>query len=322
MLSAWLALVFLLLNLEVVGQEGARRTPSTPASSTAERIHLGDIVDVDVVGSLEFDWRGGLNNEGFLDGFDKASKPVFALCRTEAELAEAIRADYQRILRTPVVVVTIIDRSNRALSYVHGAVRQPHRFQLRRPATLSELIVLSGGITDRSSGEISIFRPPNVSCGDGSLTDAEPRVEAPKLIKIKIADMLMGSPEADPSVLSGDIINVIENFPVFVISGNNAPVRLNLTPGITLSRALESAIGPVVVRRAASVRIYRRKGANTMFEAEIRAVTTGAAEDIRLEPFDVIEVASKGAPRRRIVDTAEAGVLSEPLGRLPLRILD
>jgi len=32
-----------------------------------DRVHQGDIIDVDVVGSFEFDWRGGLNPEGFIE---------------------------------------------------------------------------------------------------------------------------------------------------------------------------------------------------------------------------------------------------------------
>ncbi len=56
------------------------RTQSIKAAGQ-DRIHFGDVIDVDVVGSFEFDWRGRVNPEGFLDGFDKVDRQIFVLCR-------------------------------------------------------------------------------------------------------------------------------------------------------------------------------------------------------------------------------------------------
>ncbi len=290
----------------------------------AERIHHGDIVDVDVVGNLEFDWRGGLTPEGYLDGLEKASKQIFALCRTESELAEAIKRDYQNILRSPTVVVTIVDRSNRALAFMHGAVRQPQRFQLRRPATLAELIVLSGGITDRSSGRIVIFRPPNVSCDANFGQPSEQEAgTAPNRISIGIGDLVAGSPEANPVILSGDIVLVEENHPIFVINDSSVRLRFNLTPNLTLSHALEAAIGPVATRKVDRVRVYRRKGDNRMLEFDLGKIVKHPDSDPKLEPYDVIEIFGKRSPPRRIQETDESRTpLSETLRTLPLRIVD
>ena len=55
----------------------------------SDLIHFGDLIDVDVVGSVEFDWRGTLNPEGFLNGPAFIEDPVFGLCRSE----EAVAAD-------------------------------------------------------------------------------------------------------------------------------------------------------------------------------------------------------------------------------------
>ena len=105
-------------------------------------IHFGDLIDVDVVGSFEFDWRGTLTPEGFLDGFDKIEAPVYALCRTEEQLASVITAEFVKTLRDPKVAVRILDRSNRAVAYLDGAVKIPQRFQIRRPVRLNELLVI------------------------------------------------------------------------------------------------------------------------------------------------------------------------------------
>ena len=50
-------------------------------------IHPGDLIDIDVIGSVEYDWRGTLNPEGFLDGVDYTENPIFARCRSEEEIA-------------------------------------------------------------------------------------------------------------------------------------------------------------------------------------------------------------------------------------------
>ncbi|HMQ02711.1 MAG TPA: hypothetical protein PKD26_02185 [Pyrinomonadaceae bacterium] len=312
-----------ILAVGTPGQGGQTRSAPPLAASSAERIHLGDIVDVDVEGSFEFDWRGGLTPEGYLDGLDKASERIYALCRTEAEVGESIKLNYQRILRSPIVRVTIIDKSNRALAYLHGAVRQSHRYQLRRPATLLEMIVMSGGITDRANGEIVIFRPPNARCTDN---EGSPRVEAeddlPQRFSVKIADILAGVPGSNPMILSGDIVNVLENYPVFVMSGSNVALRMNLTPDLTLTRAIEATVGPVAVRKASNVRIYRRKDGGAIIEADVRRISKGAESDPALQPFDVIQLDTKGIPQRRVIDRLETDASLEPLGRLPLRIVD
>jgi hypothetical protein len=60
----------------------------------ANLIHLGDLINVDFVGNLEFDWRGTLSPEGFLSGIDFIENPIFALCRSEEAVAQDIEKAY------------------------------------------------------------------------------------------------------------------------------------------------------------------------------------------------------------------------------------
>src|SRR5687767_3145839 len=75
-------------------------TPETNTQSENELnlIHLGDLIDVDVLGSFEYDWRGTLNNEGFLAGLENLESQVFALCRSEEQLASEIAKAYGKFL--------------------------------------------------------------------------------------------------------------------------------------------------------------------------------------------------------------------------------
>ncbi len=283
-----------------------------------DRIHLGDVIDIDFVGSFEFDWRGGLTSDGYLDGLQRARKPVFALCRTEPEVAAAVEQEYGYFLRDPKVQVRIVDRSNRALAYINGAIKVPQRFQLRRPVTLIELIVLSGGITDRSAGKIVIFRPPNVSCGS-----FDPAKAGPTRVEISIADLLRGKPEADQAVLTGDIVNVVEAPPVFVMGDVAVPRRMNLTPNLTLSRAIASAGGIVNSFSGQRARIHRRGGEGKALEFDLRRIQNKKDKDPPLEPYDVIDVEQKGVDAKRVVPTAEPRPTgNDDLARLPLRIID
>lgn len=287
-----------------------------------DRIHFGDLVDIDVVGSLDFDWRGGLTPEGFLDGPPRVANPIFALCRTEQEVAALVRSEYSKILRTPEIVVRIVDRSNRSLAYVNGAVENPQRFQLRRQIKLAEIIVLAGGITDGASGEIAIFRPASANCTEPSAGNSE-AAATPKRFSVKIADVLKGVPGSDPTVLAGDIVTVVQAPPVFVAIGGVIRARLDLTPELTLSRAAAAAgVGPKGSKDQ-KVRIFRRSAGNMPLEFDLARIWAGSDPDQKLEGFDVIEVAAKNQPAGRFVpfpeqDRSEISSLS----RLPLRIVD
>ncbi len=55
-----------------------------------------------------------------MDGLDGFNQPVYALCRSEDEIAAGVAMAYSKILRDPKVIVKIIDRSNRAVVRLGG----------------------------------------------------------------------------------------------------------------------------------------------------------------------------------------------------------
>ena len=293
----------------------------------AELVHFGDLIEVDVVGSYEYDWRGTLTPEGFLDGLDYLDEQVFALCRSEREISSEIEKHYGKILRDPKVSVRILDRSNRAVAFVSGAVRSPQRFQIKRPVHLNELLVLTGGITDRSSGDISIFRPPKLSCTDPKKNTGDEFVKASQpggaeTINIRIAEILRGEPSANPQILSGDIVTVSEALPVFMIGGVNSPQQIPLRNQITLSRAIATA-GGLAKEGSSNITIFRREGRETkIITADLEKIAAGADDPV-LKPFDIVDVPLKGKPARArppVLDSRQTSSLS--LVGLPLRVID
>ncbi len=306
--------------------------------SEEELIHSGDLVDVDVIGSTEYDWRGTLTPEGFLSGINFTGNPIYALCQAEESIAAKIAVSYGKILREPRVVVKILDRSNRPVSVLYGAVKKNQRFQIKRPVWLNELIIVSGGFTDKVSGEIQILRPPNINCEketskpiespDGSVEKTEKvsqtdKTDETQYINIKITDLLSGKKEANPQILSGDVITVLEAKPIYVIGGVGTPKQIPLRTKITLSRAIDSAGGLSKGADAKKITIFRKSGETKIIEADLDKIKANQAEDIVLQAFDIVEVTQTGREKRKFPPIINVSDLNgKTAGNLPLRIVD
>lgn len=311
--------------------------PSPDNPTEMSLVHFGDLIDVDVIGSFEFDWRGTLTPEGYLSGFDKIPEPVYGLCRSEVELAEVIAKVYGKFLRDPRIVVKVLDRSNRPVSVLEGAVKTPQRFQIKRPVFLNELLIVAGGLNDRASGEIRIFRPQGLNCvsekesgpddsaaGEGreKFINAS-RGNGPKTLNIRISDLLRGDKQANPQILSGDIITVVEAPPIYVIGGVNTPKLLSSRSQFTLTRAIASA-GGLAKEGLEKVIIFRRRGrASQIIDADLKRIKAGLEPDPVLEAFDIVDVSQKGREKRKAAPIVDSPGSDEGKNAiLPLRIVD
>jgi len=291
-------------------------TATTPAS---DLIHYGDLIDVDFVGSVEYDWRGSLNPEGFLDGLELASDPIYALCRSEDAVAAEIAKQYSRLLRDPKVVVKVLDRSGRAVTLLLGAVKNQQRFSIKREAHLSELLALSGGITDTASGEVTIFRPTSLNCQQTSDTGAT----ASPMIHLTLAKILSGDADANPLVLSGDIITVVEASPVYVIGGVNNPRQLSSKERLTLSHAIDAAGGLAKEADESDIIIYRRENKSTRsVSVDLRKIRAKAQDDPVLKPYDIVDVGQKGRAKPKFPPAIDPAIERRNLYKLPIRPIE
>jgi protein involved in polysaccharide export with SLBB domain len=274
------------------------------------------LIEVDELGGFDYDWRGSLNPEGFLDGFTRIVEPVFALCKSPTELAEAIRKAYAKTLRDPRVNVRILDRSQRPVAILDGAVRQPMRLQIRRAVRLSEIAVISGGFTDRASGVVSVLSPANMSCDSTASTTAT-------VTKVKISDILSGDESANIRIRSGDIVTVESVESVFVIGGVNRPGKIDWREGATLSRVMAAAGGVSNRGVAGNVSIFRTDASGSVvIDADLDKVVSGSAKDIEIRPLDIIDVPLRGQPRRTSPPVADSGEVQVKQQVLPLRVIN
>lgn len=321
------AFIFLLAAYPIFGQ---LPVPIKAITADDELIHYGDVIDLDVVGGFEYDWRGTISPEGFLDGLDGYSDPIYGLCRAEKDIAAEAERILGRTLRDPKVIVRIIDRSNRAVVRLEGAVRTPSRFRIQRKVLLSELLVMAGGLTDGVSGEVTIYRPKNLSCSATIVPASSSSERLPAkdngspLTTIKITDLLSGKESGNPQILSGDIITVPKALPIYVIGAVNSPRPVFTREKMTVSRIVAIAGGLAKDANGAKVSIFRREGLNVKtVEANLDKIKSGEENDEILLPFDIVEVAAKGGGKRKYPPAAANDEnRNRTKGELPLRIVD
>jgi protein involved in polysaccharide export with SLBB domain len=263
------------------------------------------------------DWRGSLTPDGMLDGVQTFGDPIFALCRTETEVAGEIVKAYSKTLREPKIALRIIDRSGRAVARLDGAVKTPMRFRLLRPARLRELIVAAGGLTDDTSGEIKIYRPAMLGCASGGKDNAL------QTINITVSDLLAGQASADPYILSGDMITIGKAVPIYIIGAVNNPRPIYSRAGMTLTRAIATAGGLAKNAVEQKVTIFRRQNeATKTIEADLEKIRSGQAEDVELRAFDIIEVAFRGGATRKYPPELISGDKRNGRQEPPLKIID
>ena len=315
--------VFLLLTLSIFGGVSLHGQitfgdPDDRFINDIDRIHQGDLIEVDVVGSFEFDWRGTLNPEGFIDGIERLPEPVYARCRSTTQIANSIAQGFRKVLRDPVVEVRIIDRNNRPLSYIDGAVKTPLRLRIKRDLFLNELIVHAGGFTDVIGDEISVFRPVGASC-EGVRDGTLPNGPVTQVVKVK--ELLAGVGGTNVKILPGDVVTVIESLPIYVMGGVRNPQKISARAGITLTRAIDTAGGIAKKGQADSITVYRRRGTEPqVIEIDLEKVRSGEVEDPTLEANDIVEVRLRGEEKRKFAPVIEDRGADRK--QIPLRIIE
>lgn len=314
-------------------------TEITEKVNEADLVHFGDLIDVDIVGSVDYDWRGTLNPEGFLNGVNFVENQVNGLCLTETEIAREVAESYKKILRDPVVIVKILDRSNRPLTVLNGAVKTPQRFQIKRPVMLNELIVSSGGLTDKVSGEIQIFRPRYLNClskinkeaASNILIDSKSEkfidvshTSESEFIKVQISNLLNGKKEANPQIYSGDIIMVSEAELIYIVGGVVNPTNILARSQISLTRAIDSAGGLSKDADEQNVVIYRKeKEKSEIINIDLKKIESKQTEDILLKPLDIVEVGQKGRDKSKFAPQLKSANQNKTSsGSLPIKVID
>lgn len=310
------------------GSADAPQTTNAPGDSGIDtqgiRNYLlgpGDTLDVRVFGQSDLNAIVEVDSDGNISSLPFLDKPIFAKCRTDKEIQKDIIKAYSKYIKNPQVSVRVSERKSRQPATVFGAVRQPTRVQMQRKVRLNELMVVSGGFTDRASGTIQIFHTEPLMCpqpGEEALAAPIDGSKAPFEI-IKIAELRSGKSQANPVVRPGDIVLVTEAEPVYITGSVVAPQGIFLRDQLTLSRAIAMVGGMRKEAKASDIRIYRQKPGATdqeLIHVDYAAIKKNQKPDFFLQPFDIIEVpeASMFSPGR--IGQTLVGAVSGSLGTM------
>jgi len=296
------------VSVQTQEQESA---PSVPSQGSSERASVdsqgirnyllgpGDVIDVRVFGQPDLSAMVEVDSDGNLTSLPFLEKPIPAKCRTEKALQKDIAEAYAKYIKNPQVSVRISERKSRQPATVFGAVRQPTRVQMQRKIRLNELVVVSGGFTERASGTIQILHTEPLMCPQpGEEAEAAP-IDGNKIPFqiVKLSELKAGKSEANPIIRPGDYIMVTEAEPVYMTGSVVSPQGIYLRDQLTLSRALAMVGGVRKEAKSNEVRIYRQKpGAQNqeVIKVDYAAIKKNQKPDFFLEAFDVVEVSEAG----------------------------
>ncbi|MGI8849976.1 MAG: polysaccharide biosynthesis/export family protein, partial [Pyrinomonadaceae bacterium] len=191
-------------------------------TSDAQRGYLvgpGDIITGKVLNEPRFDFVATIDEDGKFQVpfFDKS---VFAKCRTEKELRADVTQLLAKYLKTPQVSVSITERKSRPPASIYGEVKNPQTFDLRRKATLIELLSFAGGVTEDAGGMVQVFRTQPLMCSedgeeDPLATNSKDLTDIPSRI-YSLSNIRQGREEANPVIYPGDVIVVQKAAPIYI----------------------------------------------------------------------------------------------------------
>jgi polysaccharide export outer membrane protein len=259
----------------------------------------GDVLDVRVFGQPELSSTVQVDSDGNLSSLPFLETPIKAKCRTDKEVQKDIAAAYAKFINNPQVSVRISERNSRQPATVFGAVRQATRVEMKRKVRLNELMAVSGGFTERAAGTIQILHTEPLMCPEpGEEAEAAP-IDGTKipLVVVKIQDLRLGKPEANPVIRPGDYVLVTEAEPVYITGAVLSPSGIYLRDQLTLSRALAMVGGARKEAKLSDVRVYRQVPGSTnqeVIHVDVAAIKKNQKPDFLLQPYDVIEVGEAG----------------------------
>lgn len=309
------------LRVNQTGSSALDESAKPKNSDERYRIGPGDLLDVRIFNKPQFSRDSvRVDNRGMIR-MPLIEGDLRAACRTEGELAREIASNYLKYLRNPQVEVFVKEYQSQLVS-VLGAVKSPGRFQLQRRVRLLELITLVNGPTDLAGRSVQI-----VQSGYNSLCDQEGAEkandgEADGIISYKLSDTLLGKPEANPYMHSGDVITIPEAEQILIVGNVLKPSALPLKDPLTLTRAIALAGGTLPDTKSNKIRIIRQapgSTAKTEIIADLKAIDTQKTTDIVMQANDIIEVPRTTGGRMIMKDLLRT--IIPTASQLPLRIV-
>jgi polysaccharide export outer membrane protein len=287
----------------------------------------GDVISGKVLGEPQFDFIATIDEDGKFQVpfFDKS---ISAKCRTEKDIRANVTELLAKFLQTPQVSVSVTERKSRPPATIYGEVRTPQQVDLRRKATLVELLAFAGGVTEDSGGMIQVFRTQPPMCSEGeedTVTAGNNGLDVPSRM-YSLSNVKQGREESNPVIYPGDIIVVQKASPIYITGEVIQPIGIRLPEGgLSLMQAIAMVGGVRREAKTKDIKIYRLKADSKDRETiavNYDTIKKGQQKDVMLEPYDIVEVDKAKKSIAQVVFETLTGAAKTVIGQaLPARIL-
>ena len=288
-----------------------------PSNDTRYRIGPGDVLEVRVARAPELSRDAVRVDQSGSIRMPMLENDIPAACLTEVELAQNIAKLYRKYKNNPHVDVFVKEFQSQPVAVI-GAVKAPAQFKLQRQVRLLELISLVGGPTDAAGQTIQIVHAEGALSCDQS---AASQTDTGALSTYKLEDTLQGTPESNPFVRPGDIVQVPQADQVYVLGNVLKPSAIPLKEPITVSRAIAIAGGTIPNTKKDKIRIIRQLPGSTQKQeiaVNLSAIEKNRAEDVSLLPNDVVHVPSSAT---KTFFRTLLGAVVPSVAQLPVRVV-
>ncbi|HKF47802.1 MAG TPA: polysaccharide biosynthesis/export family protein [Terracidiphilus sp.] len=272
-------------------REGAGQpAPNEGANLPVEKIGSNDLLGVSVYDSPELTRTVRVGFDGDIR-LPMVEQHIHASGLYPEELERAIAAilSQDKILRRPIVSVSVMEYRSRAIT-VAGAVKMPVTFQAAGPVKLLDAISQAQGLTDNAGSEILVSSPEQGP--DGRSTSLVRRISVHSLFTEADA-------ESNIELQGGEEIRVPEAGRVFVVGRVKKPGFYYLTDGpessilkaLALSDGLDShPAGVAYIYRAEAGEKEKRQ-----IPVELKDIMKRKAPDVSLVANDILYIPNNGA---------------------------
>lgn len=231
----------------------------------------GDVIDVEVVGEADMSGDKRVGADGSIELPYAGHVQVGGLTLDAATKLLTTRLA-EKVLVNPQVLVNLKMAVSKRVE-VSGGVSKPGMVTLERgKTTVSDLVVLAGGLVDPSTARAEIWR-------DGPTG----RI----ILTVDLEAIGRGELAADVEILPGDHFEVPQAQQVFVDGQVQKPAGYSYRDGMTLTQAIANAGGATGTARLTAVQI--RRGSEQQV-VNVKRVMRGAEADFMLRPGDQIYV--------------------------------
>lgn len=258
----------------------------------------GDEISGKFIGDTDYDFVVTVDENGRIELPFSDGKQIVAQCKTIPQLKAEINGVLTKYLKNPQWNLRA-DKRVVSPVRVFGEVNSPSPIEMKRRATLLEVVSFANGPTKDAGRVVQVYRPVKKQCSEADDSQnwapesGDPN-EIPSRV-FKLSGMAEGLPSDNPVILPGDVIYIPQATPVYIVGEVRQPgaVLLKKDGGTTLFQAVTMVGNVNPEAKSREVKIYRKKSGSIeqdVIVADLDKIKKGEQKDIFLEPYDMVVV--------------------------------